>query len=133
LRQADEQLFMVLGGRDRRAASSRRLRRGPVVLALIAMVPLAGALWAAATDRSRPVERSVRVEVTPMPAMIVTSPINRSTPFEHRAAEHHPPTLRVAERKPRAAFAPLAHSRRVSWVAPRAHVPRPLSPGEFGR
>jgi hypothetical protein len=146
LRHADEQLFRLLAP-ARPAPGRLRSSRGPIALALIGMVPLAFGAWASFAAERPTQTAAVHVEVTPIAAMIVPPP----APPEPLSAEYQPArperpvtpeppvppaprpavTRRVAA-PPKSAEASVA-PRQAAWEPPRRHVPRPLSPGEFGR
>jgi len=129
LRHADQQLFALLEPAPPVPARIRP-RRGPIALALAGMVPLAFGAWASlAGERAHGTTASVGVEVTPTVATIVPDPA-RPTPL---GAEHGPqaPERRLQPAPP--TIARTVAPRKAAWEPPRRHVPRPLSPGEFGR
>jgi hypothetical protein len=141
LRHADERLFTLLEP-ARPVPTRLRSRRGPIALALIGMVPLAFSAWASFAGDRPPQTAAVRVEVTPIAATILPRPV-RPEPLiaEYRAAAPERPVTPASRpavtRRAVAATAPpapaVAAPRQTTWEPPRRHVPRPLSPGEFGR
>jgi hypothetical protein len=141
LRHADEQLFTLLGP-ERPVSARLRPRRGPIALALIGMVPLAFGAWASFAGQRPQQTAAVRVEVTPIVATVIPQ-VLRPEPL---IAEYQPaaldrpatPTPRPASPRRALAVAPqstgtIPSPRPATWEPPRRHVPRPLSPGEFGR
>jgi len=140
LRHADEQLFTMRAPEPPGQARIRS-RRGPIALALIGMVPLAFGAWASVAGERPQQTAAVRVEVTPIAAAVVPPP----APPAPLIAEHPPaaperqatPAPRPAVARRVVAAAPqstaTAAPRQATWEPPRRHVPRPLSPGEFGR
>jgi hypothetical protein len=107
------------------------------------MVPLAFGAWASfGSERPRDLA-AVRVELTPVPATIVTDPVPISSlvaayqpePPERRlqSAPHQATARRAIVAASPTMAATKAAPQKVAWEPPRRHVPRPLSPGEFGR
>jgi hypothetical protein len=140
LRHADEQLFALIVP-ERPEPARVRPRRGPIALALVGLVPLAFGAWASfAGDRPRETA-AVRVDVTPIAATVVPDPVpgalvadDQPAPSERRLP---PPRRAAATRRAVDAasqtIATTAVPQKTAWEPPRRHVPRPLSPGEFGR
>jgi hypothetical protein len=138
LRHADEQLFALLAP-ERPVAARIRPRRGPIALALAGMVPLAFGAWASFAGDRPPDPATVRVDVTPIAATVVPDG-GSSVPL---VAEYRPEASETPVRpRPATARRPVAAAARsvattaphkTAWEPPRRHVPRPLSPGEFGR
>jgi hypothetical protein len=137
LRHADEELFTVLGA-VRGQAKTTRTRRGPIVFAFLATVPLAYGLWASFTGTGAR-DAAVQVAVAPVEAMTIAMPAD-AAPAPQIADPPKTRAKRTAVSRPgRVALrqTPRPTGARATRAAERhtleRHVPRPLSPGEFGR
>jgi hypothetical protein len=140
LRHADQQLF-ALRAPERPVPPRIWPRRGPIALALAGMVPLAFGAWASLAGEAPREAAAVRVEVTPIAATVVPDPV-RIAPLVARSQPEPPERRRQPAPRPaavpRAVVAAsqttaTAAPQKAVWAPPRRHVPRPLSPGEFGR
>jgi hypothetical protein len=132
LRQADDDLYTARASMA--AATNARTRtgigrRGVVFGAvLFGAVAAATAVWAARGPSTTPQAGDIRVQVTTVrsPAIVRTDETRMNRALAVSVPAQQPPAR--ALRRPTGA-------RQVRAVpkAPRRHVPRPLSPGEFGR
>jgi hypothetical protein len=141
LRHADEQLFS-LRAPERPVSPRIWPRRGPIALALAGMVPLAFGAWASLAGEPPRQAAAVRVEVTPIAATVIPDPVRiaplvaayQPEPSEQRPQPApRPATVRRAGVTASQTIATTAAPQKAAWEPPRRHVPRPLSPGEFGR
>jgi hypothetical protein len=141
LRHADQQLF-ALRAPERPVPPRIWPRRGPIALALAGMVPLALGAWASLGGERPREAAAVQVEMTPIAAAVVPDPVRIAPlvaayqpepPERRRPAAPRPATARRAVVVAPQAIAATAAPQKAAWEPPRRHVPRPLSPGEFGR
>jgi hypothetical protein len=100
-------------------------RRAALGAGLLLVTSLAGGVaWQMCTSAARAADRvSVRVQETTVVARVVSAQIPETQTVEVKAAVKSAPPIRRAR--------PRAHS--VVQVRRERTVPRPLSPGEFGR